>query len=61
MITERLSVLDRNCYDVPGHGKFCNAPDFIRINMPMAGTAGKSEHDLAYMRIKLYGDKVKTY
>lgn len=58
MILESLSVLDRNCYDVPGYGKLCNAPDFIRINMPTAGTDGKS--DLAYMRMKLYGDKVNT-
>ncbi|EAT77698.1 hypothetical protein SNOG_14846 [Parastagonospora nodorum SN15] len=37
------------------HGKFCNAPDFIRINMPNSKKGGKT--DGAWMRLDLSGDK----
>jgi hypothetical protein len=40
---EMLSISDYSCYDVQGHGKFCNAPDFIRINMPNSKKGDKTD------------------
>ncbi|KAH5548009.1 hypothetical protein HBI25_206090 [Parastagonospora nodorum] len=55
IILQMLSISGYNCYDVQGHGKFCNAPDFIRINMPNSKKGGKT--DGAWMRLDLSGDK----
>jgi hypothetical protein len=40
-----------NCYAVPGHGKFCNIGNFIRVNLDR-GTGDN------HMWVTLYGDKV---
>jgi hypothetical protein len=57
LCTEALTETgtSENCYAVPGHQKFCNVGDLIRINLPTA--SGTVDHR-NYLHIQLYGDTV---
>lgn len=52
-VTESLTETgtSENCYAVPGHGKFCNIGNFIRVNLPH-GTGDN------HMWVRLFGKKV---